>query len=295
MNFIKKIFSKEVLNQNVVKTEKTFKNNDVNNKTSYAEPTNETSNSFIPNIEFTELQKEQLFDFFVKHEEQELDEVYLKKLDDLFVESARLVVKHQQGSTSLIQRKFSIGYNRSGRIIEQLEEAGIVGPFEGSKARQVLIADERSLEQILNNLNSLTFSRYEIFYERFKEEIEIRKLEYKKQKIEEEERIEKEKIKRKMLEKERKRRLHKEALNELIESGEVFNEFTNNEGKRESIPQDVMDKVWNRDGGRCARCGSQENLEFDHIIPFSKGGATTYRNIQLLCKKCNIDKSNKIG
>ncbi|MBP7152396.1 MAG: HNH endonuclease [Spirochaetes bacterium] len=295
MNFIKKIFSKEVLNQNEFKTEKKFKNNDVNNKTSYAEPTNETSNNFIPNIEFTELQKEQLFDFFVKHEEQERDEIYLKKLDDLFAESARLVVKHQQGSTSLIQRKFSIGYNRSVRIIEQLEEAGIVGPFEGSKARQVLIADEHSLEQILNNLNSLTFSRYEIFYERFKEEIEIRKLEYKKQKIEEEERIEKEKIKRKILEKEQKRRLHKEVLNELIESGEVFNEFTNNEGKRESIPQDVMYKVWNRDGGRCARCGSKENLEFDHIIPFSKGGATTYRNIQLLCKKCNIDKSNKIG
>ena len=295
MNFIKKIFSKEVLNQNEFKTEKKFKNNDVNNKTSYAEPTNETSNNFIPNIEFTELQKEQLFDFFVKHEEQERDEIYLKKLDDLFAESARLVVKHQQGSTSLIQRKFSIGYNRSVRIIEQLEEAGIVGPFEGSKARQVLIADEHSLEQILNNLNSLTFSRYEIFYERFKEEIEIRKLEYKKQKIEDEERIEKEKIKRKILEKEQKRRLHKEVLNELIESGEVFNEFTNNEGKRESIPQDVMYKVWNRDGGRCARCGSKENLEFDHIIPFSKGGATTYRNIQLLCKKCNIDKSNKIG
>jgi len=64
MNFIKKIFSKEVLNQNEFKTEKKFKNNDVNNKTSYAEPTNETSNNFIPNIEFTELQKEQLFDFF---------------------------------------------------------------------------------------------------------------------------------------------------------------------------------------------------------------------------------------
>ncbi|MEI8270115.1 MAG: HNH endonuclease [bacterium] len=56
-----------------------------------------------------------------------------------------------------------------------------------------------------------------------------------------------------------------------------------------------MDKVWNRDGGRCVNCGSQENLEFDHIIPFSKGGATTYRNMQLLCKKCNIDKSNKLG
>ncbi len=64
---------------------------------------------------------------------------------------------------------------------------------------------------------------------------------------------------------------------------------------REPIPQDVQDKVWNRDGGRCVKCGSNLKLEFDHIIPFSKGGANTYRNLQLLCEKCNRKKSNKIG
>ena len=79
-------------------------------------------------------------------------EVDLKKKDDLFDDAARLVVVHQQGSTSLIQRKFSIGYNRAGRIVDQLEAAGIIGPFEGSKARQVLIQDEVSLERILNEL-----------------------------------------------------------------------------------------------------------------------------------------------
>jgi len=73
--------------------------------------------------------------------------------DDLFEEAARLVVRHQQGSTSLIQRKMSIGYNRAGRIIDQLEAAGIVGQYEGSKARQVLYPDEYSLEQYLNSLN----------------------------------------------------------------------------------------------------------------------------------------------
>lgn len=72
--------------------------------------------------------------------------------DPLFEEAARLVVNSQQGSTSSIQRRFSIGYNRAGRIIDQLEAAGIVGPFEGSKARQVLIPDEYSLEILLNNL-----------------------------------------------------------------------------------------------------------------------------------------------
>jgi len=81
-------------------------------------------------------------------------EVDLRKRDDIFDGAARLVVQHQQGSTSLIQRKFSIGYNRAGRIIDQLEAAGIVGPFEGSKARQVLIQDEYSLEQLLREMDN---------------------------------------------------------------------------------------------------------------------------------------------
>jgi S-DNA-T family DNA segregation ATPase FtsK/SpoIIIE len=79
--------------------------------------------------------------------------VDLDKRDDKFEEAARLVIQHQQGSTSLIQRKLSLGYNRAGRIVDQLEAAGVLGPFEGSKARQVLIKDEFSLEQILSNLS----------------------------------------------------------------------------------------------------------------------------------------------
>ncbi len=78
--------------------------------------------------------------------------VDLSDRDPLFDEAARLIVIQQQGSTSLIQRKFAIGYNRAGRLMDQLESAGIVGPFEGSKARQVLLQDEYSLEQLLNSL-----------------------------------------------------------------------------------------------------------------------------------------------
>lgn len=78
--------------------------------------------------------------------------VDLSDRDPLFDEAARLIVIQQQGSTSLIQRKFAIGYNRAGRLMDQLEAAGIVGPFEGSKARQVLIQDEYNLEQLLNTL-----------------------------------------------------------------------------------------------------------------------------------------------
>lgn len=91
---------------------------------------------------------------YVGENGSESAEVDLRKRDDIFDEASRLVVQHQQGSTSLIQRKFSIGYNRAGRIIDQLEAAGIVGPFEGSKARQVLIQDEYSLEQLLKELNN---------------------------------------------------------------------------------------------------------------------------------------------
>ncbi|MDQ3192702.1 MAG: DNA translocase FtsK [Bacteroidota bacterium] len=69
--------------------------------------------------------------------------------DVLFIEAAKIVVIHQQGSASLLQRRLKLGYNRAGRIIDQLEASGIIGPFEGSKARQVLITDEISLEQFL--------------------------------------------------------------------------------------------------------------------------------------------------
>ena len=78
--------------------------------------------------------------------------VDLTDRDALFEEAAKLIVMHQQGSTSLIQRKLKLGYNRAGRLIDQLEAAGIVGPFEGSKAREVLIKDELSLEQLLTGL-----------------------------------------------------------------------------------------------------------------------------------------------
>jgi S-DNA-T family DNA segregation ATPase FtsK/SpoIIIE len=72
--------------------------------------------------------------------------------DSFFDEAARLVVMHQQGSTSLIQRKLKLGYNRAGRLIDQLEAAGIVGSFGGSKAREVLVKSETELEEILKNL-----------------------------------------------------------------------------------------------------------------------------------------------
>lgn len=71
--------------------------------------------------------------------------------------------------------------------------------------------------------------------------------------------------------------------------------YSGESSTRQPIPEDVQVFVWNRDGGRCVKCGSQTNLEFDHIIPLSKGGNNTARNIQLLCEKCNRSKGGNIG
>jgi len=61
------------------------------------------------------------------------------------------------------------------------------------------------------------------------------------------------------------------------------------------IPENVRIEVWRRDGGKCARCGSREKLEYDHIVPFSKGGSNTARNVELLCEKCNRSKSDNVA
>ncbi len=79
-------------------------------------------------------------------------DVDVQHLDPLFEEAARLIIVKQQGSTSLIQRKFSIGFNRAGRLMDQLERVGVVGPAQGSKPRDVLIQDEASLQMLIDNV-----------------------------------------------------------------------------------------------------------------------------------------------
>ena len=78
----------------------------------------------------------------------------MKDLDSLFEDAARTVVQNQLGSTSMIQRRLKLGYNRAGRIMDQLEGLGIVGPSNGSKAREVLIFDEMELERYLEQMKS---------------------------------------------------------------------------------------------------------------------------------------------
>lgn len=102
---------------------------------------------------------------------------------------------------------------------------------------------------------------------------------------------EKSKIAANIKEKYRRRELEKLVRQELIDSGELFGD----EPKRPPIPREIVDAVYRRDGGRCVYCGATENLQLDHIVPFSKGGVTSLENLQLLCQKCNLEKSNKIG
>ena len=157
----------------------------------------------------------------------------------------------------------------------------------------------RILAPIYDDMNKRTQKQVEDFSDvleidyspeaiyRFENQIKEQRL--KAEALHEREKIEE--IKEKLLRKKRKQDLEKIALQELVDEGEMFPEAN----KRPPIPKEVVDAVWNRDGGRCVYCGSTENLHLDHIIPFSKGGDTSVENLQLLCQKCNLQKSNKIG
>ena len=91
---------------------------------------------------------------FSKEDGKDSSNISLEDRDSMFEEAARVIVSNQQGSASLLQRKLKLGYNRAGRLIDQMEDAGIVGPFEGSKPRQVLITDLNSLDSLLSEIKN---------------------------------------------------------------------------------------------------------------------------------------------
>ena len=224
------------------------------------------------------------------------------ELDSIIKEAANVIVISQIGSASQLQRKLKIGYNRASRLIDQLESLGIIGSFQGSTNRDVNVKSIAELESVFQTGEFLS-ENCKLFKTNylhdFENQINIRIEDYYKKISEENLDKEKEQIRFQILkaenkkkEKERLNTLRNEIENKLSESGEISISLM---PKRERIPQDVMDKVWNRDGGKCVQCGKSEKLEFDHIIPHSKGGSNTIRNLQLLCEKCNRVKSNNIG
>ena len=317
MNFFKNLFAKKINNIELSNPENSVRLEDITAQVVEKIYVSKETNKISPiknNSTLSEERKEELIEMAAKGGLKQNNYTNNYSLDPFrdpfFEDAARLVVTHQQGSISLIQRRLELTYNRAERLIDQLESAGIVGVSEGSSDREVLINNVEDLESYLDT-GVLIFNvdidvDVEQFLEENKKQIEKRKIEL--QRVIEEEKLnnekeqirlellqEKEQIRLELLQKDRKRKLQKEVLKTLIDNGEIFNEFSSEDTRREPIPQDVMDKVWNRDKGKCVQCGNQEHLEFDHIIPFSKGGATTYRNLQILCKKCNIEKSNKIG
>lgn len=224
------------------------------------------------------------------------------EFDSMIKEAAEIIVITQQGSASLLQRKLTLGYNRAGRLIDQLESLGIIGEFDGNNARDVNIKSLAELENVFEtgeflSENCKLFKRD--YIQLYENQILQKIVDYNRKLEEEELERERQQIKSEILEaenkkkeKERLRTLRRDIEKELSESGEINISL---ESKRERIPQDVIDMVWNRDGGKCVLCGKSEKLEFDHIIPFSKGGSNTYRNLQLLCENCNRVKSNNIG
>ncbi len=294
MNFLKRLFK----TNDPRKTYDFSENININNNDEIVEQpepkVEQQKKENLKKVDLTEEQKNKLIERFAK-EEDSVHKNNLDGFDPLLEDTARLIVQNQIGSTSLVQRRMKLGYNRAGRLMEQLGLLGIVGPNLGAKAWDVLIKNEKELEQFIQNGIKLYKTDMQFFYAEHKAEIEAKRREYQEQKKQQQIQYEKNLIKQELLEKERKKQLQREVYKELLDQGIISNQSADKGWNREPIPQDVMDKVWNRDLGRCVKCGSQENLEFDHIIPFSKGGANTYRNLQILCKKCNIEKSNKIG
>jgi len=148
------------------------------------------------------------------------------------------------------------------------------------------LKEEKRLQEIYEK-KELEEKEEQLRLERIKNE------ELKQRKILKRENDYKEIVKRNLLEKERKKHLESEAIQELIQKG-LINENFSSQFNRASIPSYVKEIVWNRDKQRCVNCMSTDNLEFDHIIPVSKGGSNSVNNIQLLCLTCNRRKSNKI-
>lgn len=206
--------------------------------------------------------------------------------DDVILKNIVSIIEERGGvaSFSTICRRVNIKGSVAREALDILIRKNIVVPHpENSKYIQLVQTED--LEKIFERQEQSIIMSQNINYNTNDQLILSNKEQNKECKEKEKLRIRDE-----ILRQEELKKLRKQVREELIAEGLI-----ENTKRREPIPQHVQDTVWRRDGGRCVKCGSQENLEFDHIIPLSKGGSNTVRNIQLLCQKCNREKSNKIG
>ncbi len=203
---------------------------------------------------------------------------------DIIKQVAYYCLRENNTQTSCIKRYFNFSYRQTSKIMDELEKMGIIRSIRNHPfIKELSVSSFEEIDAIFNNESSIILTDKVVTQNEVNVDTEpdSRKIWMEQ---------EKQRIKENILKQRELRELRKKAKEELIAEGLI-----ENTKRREPIPQHVQDTVWRRDGGRCVKCGSQENLEFDHIIPLSKGGSNTVRNIQLLCQKCNREKSNKIG
>lgn len=154
--------------------------------------------------------------------------------------------------------------------------------FSRSTVGIVIPCTEEESNDVIENIDSYIERQKNIDEEKRQQRIAAAQKEaYEKQLQAEKDRI---------LQRQKDKEIKKRALLELADEGLIYPT-----AKREPIPKDIVDAIWNRDHGKCVYCGSTEKIHIDHIIPFSKGGSDDIKNLQLLCQKCNLEKSNNIG
>jgi len=214
--------------------------------------------------------------------------------DELLPEAAKLVVEAQTGSTSILQRKLTLGYNRAGRIIDQLEQLQIVGPFLGSEPRKVQIKSKDELEKYLQ----LIYGSFKTYYHENKPEIDalVRQLENAAE-IETSRQKESERIKEienqklKLIEQNQKKAIKQEAFRQIISEILVARKIKDQNGNEILLPDELGIKVWQKYNGKLANCGIGEKVGVEPIILPFKSNDNSLANLQLLCNTCSVIKS----
>jgi len=229
---------------------------------------------------------------FRKSRERKLRNIEQQKLDKwnkLSKEKQEEIIRARKKEES-DGKKLSLQYNKKqNKIAFELRKQKLDKENEQRKIeRQKQIEIQKEETQKLEKQKRDEIDR-ELKKQKLVKENERRKIERQKQR---EIKI-KEDYKRKILKLKRKRELEQEAVDELLSQGIISNASSESR-KRSAIPEDIKQIVWRRDEGKCCYCGSTENLEFDHIIPFTKGGSDSVKNLQILCLSCNRKKSSKI-